>query len=314
MRNRKLLILVLMLAVVATAGVVVYQRVARPAKAVLLLPDGNFLLYVNFSPAHFFDLGRMPMQSDPQYQDFLQQTGFHFEHDLDAIAISQQSPGDVNSGSAAVFTGAFDQEKISRYLQKLSGSSENYAGKNVLSIAEAGHTVRACVIDSKTVAITNTDSAETMHSIIDKAQGLHFSGPAPSLVRDYYGNVPFASLAWALFRMPAEGKSAQLLGGVNADFLQNSVSVISVRYTGSIRVKAEVISASEADAAKVLEAANMFLSLAKGAGESLSPGGTDKDVKAVFDNIQVQGTGNRTVLTVVIPQEFVKKMAAEMNR
>lgn len=311
-QHRKLLILLVILVVVATAAVVAYQRIERPARAVLLLPDGNLLLYVNFSPAHFFDLGQIPAESDPQYQDFVQQTGFHFEHDLDTIAISQRSPGDTNSESSAVFVGSFDERRIGGYLQKLSTGSENYAGRTIFSLSHEGHTVRACIVDSKTVAVTNTDSSEGMHSIIDKARGLLLTGSGPSLVRDYYGDVPFASLAWAMFRMPA-GTGAQLPGGIDADFLKNTVTVISVRYTGSIRVKAEVISAHDSDAAKVQEAANTFLVLAKGASESLSPGGPDKDVKAVFDNLRVDRDKNRTVISVVIPQDFVKKMAARLN-
>lgn len=311
-RHRKLLILLIILAVAATAAVVTYQRIARPARAILLLPDGNFLLYVNFSPAHFFDLSQMPVQSDPQYQDFVQQTGFHFEHDLATIAMSQRNPGGTDSESSAIFVGSFDQDRIGRFFQKLSLNSESYSGKNIFSIPQQGHTVRACIVDSRTVAVTNTDSPEAMHSIIDKSRGLLLAGSGPSLVRDYYDYVPFGSLAWAMFRMPNQ-PGAQLPGGINADFLQNTVSVISVRYTGSIRVRAEVVSATEANAARVVEAFNTFLLLAKGAGESLSPGGTDKDVKAVFDNIQVQQDKNRAILSAVIPQEFVKKMAERMN-
>jgi hypothetical protein len=312
LRHRKLLFLSVFLIVAAAVAVVVYQRIERPAKAVLLLPDGNFILYVNFSPAHFFDLGQMPMQSDPQYQEFVQQTGFHFEHDLDTIAISQQSPGDMDSESSAVFSGSFDQERMSRYLQKLSTGNENYAGRTIFSIPQEGHTVRACIVDAKTVAVTNTQSAESIHNIIDKARGLLLAGSGPSLVRDHYDDVPFASLAWAMFHVPAES-GAPLPGGINADFLKNSVSVISVRYTGSVRVKAEVISANESEAAQVLEAANTFLVLAKGAEESFSPGGPDKDVKAVFDSIKVQKEKNRTVLSAVIPQAFVQKMAARLK-
>jgi hypothetical protein len=314
MRNhRKLLFLSVFLIVATAVAVVVYQRVARPARAVLLLPEGNFLLYVNFSPVHYIDLGQLPAQSDPQYQDFLQHTGFHFEHDLDGIAVSQHNPGDFNSESSAVFTGNFDQERLNSYMQKLSGASETYAGKTIFSIRQEGHVVRACIVDSKTVAVTNMESAEPMHGIIDKARGAYLVSQGPSLVRDYYSYVPFASLAWAMFRMPTQSGASQLPGGVDLNFLQNTTSVFSVRYTGSIRFRAAVISANEADAARVLQAANTLLLLGKGATESLSPGGPDKDVKAVVDSIQVQQNGNQTVLSVTIPQAFVKKMAASMN-
>jgi hypothetical protein len=311
-RHRKLLIFLLVLVVAAAAGVVVYERVARPARAALLLPEGNFLLYVNFTPVHFIDLGQMPAQSDPQYQDFLRQTDFHFEHDLDTIAISQRNPGDMNSESSAIFTGNFNQGRLNGYLERLANGKESYADRTIYLIQQEGHTVRACIVDAKTVAVTNMDSAEPMHSIIDKSRGV--TSASPALVKDYYHYVPFGSLAWAMFRVSSEPRASQLPGGINVDFLQNTVSIISVRYTGSIRVRAEVVSANEAEASRVLQAANTFLLLAKGAGETFSPGGTHKDVKAVFDNIQVQQTGNRTVISVTIPQAFVQKMAARMNQ
>ena len=310
-RHRKLLILVLVLVVAATAGVVVYQRIARPARAVLLLPDGNFLLYVNFSPAHFLNLGEMPIASEPEYQDFLAQTGFHFEHDLETIAVSQSNPGDINSESSAVFIGTFDQERLGRYLQKLSKNSETYAGKTIFSIPQESHTVRACIIDAKTVAITNTESPQPMHGIIDRAHGLVLARSGPSLVRDYYNNVPFASLAWAMVRVPSAPSS--LSGGINLDFLENSVAVVSVRYTGSIRLKAEIISPSDTAAAKVLEAANLLVTFSKQIEQSLNAQEPDKDVKAAFDSIQAQQNGNRTVLTASIPQAAVEKIANRIN-
>lgn len=312
MRHRKLLILLLVLAVAAAAGVVVYQRVARPADAVLLLPEGNFLLYVNFTPAHFIDLGQMPTKSDPQYRDFLQSTDFHFEHDLDTIAISQRNPGDLNSESSAVFTGKFNPARLNGYLRRLSNSSEGYAGKTIYLMEQESHKVRACIVDARTVAVTNMDSPEPMHSIIDKSRGITSS--RASLIRDYYSDVPLGSLAWAMFRPSSQPGASQFPGGISMDFLQNTVSVLSVRYTGSIHVKAEVISANEAGAAQVLEAANTFLAFGRVGVQSLSPGGPDKDVNAVFDNIQVQQNRNRTVITATVPQAVVQKLAAKMNQ
>ncbi|HKE33408.1 MAG TPA: hypothetical protein VKD65_16870, partial [Candidatus Angelobacter sp.] len=103
-------------------------------------------------------------------------------------------------------------------------------------------------------------------------------------------------------------------GDIKMDFLQNTTSVASLRYTGSIRFRLEVISASEANANNVTQSANTFLVLGRGAVESLNTGGPDKDVKEVFDSIQVQQNGNRTIVTIVIPQNFVKKMSEAMNR
>ena len=317
MRHRKLLILVLVLVVAATAGVVVYQRIASPARAVLLLPDGDLLIYANLTPVpfvnvgQFIDVDQLPGQSDPQYQDFLKQTNFHVERDLATIAVSLRNPGDSNSEFSAIFTGKFDQDGLRAYMQRHSTGDESYAGKTIFAIRGPDHVVRACIVDAKTVAVTNTAAADPMRSIIDKAGRSYSLGEASPLVRDYYHYVPFGSVGWAMLRMSPQ--ASQLTGGMKMDFLQNTVSVVSVRYTGSIRIRAEVISASQSDAVQVLQALNTFLVLGRGAAESLSPGGPDKDVKAVFDNIQVQQNGNRTALNISIPQEVVKKVAAKMN-
>jgi len=313
MRHRKLLILAILLCAVAAVGVIVYQRMARPPRAVLLLPEGNFVFYLNFSPAHFLDLGKIPAaESDPEYQDFLQQTGFHFEHDLNTLAVSQGRPGDPESESAAVFTGRFDQERLRNYLQKISAGTEKYADKAIFTVRRENHIVRACILDPDTVAITNMQSLEPMHTIIDKARS-SFPTP-PSLVKNYYRDVPFASLAWAMFHISSEPSASQLPGDIKMDFLQNTTSVASLRYTGSIRFRLEIISENEANANSVTQSANTFLVLGRGAAESLNPGGPDKDVKEAFDSIQVQQIGNRTIVTVVIPQNFVKKMSEAMNR
>lgn len=313
-RHRKLLILFLLLVITAAIGFVVYRRIAQPPRAVVLLPDGNVLFYLNFAPAHFFDLGKIPVESEPEYQDFVDKTGFHFEHDLDTIAVSQTNPGDPSiSDSAAVFTGHFDQVRLANYLRKLAGDTESYATKTIYSINNENHVVRACIVDNSTVAVTTGQTSESIHSIIDKAGNSRINIKGPAMASSYYRYVPFGSLAWLMVRVPSNLGGAPLPEGMSLDFLQDTVSIASVRYTGSVRVRLEVFSANESDAKKVTEAASGLLAIGRSATTSLNPSGTDKDVKAVFDSIQVEQNRNRTVISVVIPQEFVNKLASGMN-
>lgn len=314
-RHRKLLILFLLLVITAAIGFVVYQRIAQPPRAVALLPDGNFLFYLNFAPAHFFDFGKLPQQSEPEYQDFVERTGFHFEHDLDTIAVSLVNPSDpTRSDSAAVFTGHFDQAKLAGYLRKLAGNTETYAGRTIYSLVNEDHLVRACIVDASTVAVTTSQSPESMHSMIDKSGGnFQLGAKGPGLTQSYYRYVPFGSLAWIMFRAPSNVAEANLPNGMNLDFLQDTVSILSVRYTGSVRVKLEIFSANDNDAKKVTEAASSLLALGRSATTSLNPAGTDKDVKQAFDSIQVEQTGNRTVVSLVIPQEFINKISSGLN-
>lgn len=313
-KRRKWLLLTLFFVAAAAIGFVVYRWIAPPPRAVRLLPEGNFLLYVNFSPAHFLDLGQFTAnQTDPEYQDFVKQTGFHFEKDLDTFAISQRNPGDFDSESAAIFTGTFDQALLTDYLKKLSSGTELYADKTIYLIQHDRHTVRACLVGADTVAVTNMPSSEPMHGIIDRSRGSYF-GKGPYLAESHYHDIPFASLVWAILRVPPDKGAIELPGGITLDFLQNTTAVMSVRYTGSIRIRADLFSQNDADAAHVKEAANTFVAWARAFAESGNPGGTDKDVKAAFDSIQVQQTGKRTAITMAIPQEFVKKMVAGMQQ
>lgn len=313
MKRRKWLLVALFFVAAAAIGFVVYRWIAPPPRAVRLLPEGNFLLYVNFSPAHFLDLGQFTAnQTAPEYQEFVRQTGFHFEKDLDTFAISQRNPGDFDSESAAIFTGHFDQGRLTDYLKKLSSSTELYADKTIYSIQNDRHTVRACLVNADTVAVTNMPSAEPMHGIIDKSRGSYFS-KGPYLAESHYHDIPFASLVWAILRVPPGKGAIELPNGITLDFLQNTTAVMSVRYTGSIRIRADLFSQSEADAAHVKEAADTFIGWARTFAESENTGGTDKDVKAAFESIQVQQSGERTVITMVIPQEFVKKMTSGMK-
>lgn len=313
-RHRKLLILFLLLVITAAIGFVVYQRIAEPPRAVVLLPDGNFLFYLNFAPAHFFDFGKLPVESDPEYQDFVDKTGFHFEHDLDTVAISQTKLGDPEvSDSAAIFTGHFDQTRLANFLRRLAGDTESYSDKTIYSINNANHVVRACIVDNSTVAVTTGQTSESMHSIIDKAGNARITIKGPALASSYYRYVPFGSLAWIMVRVPSDLGGAALPEGMSLDFLQDTVSIASVRYTGSLRVKLEVFSANESDAKKVTEAASSLLAIGRSATASLKPSGTDKDVKAVFDSIQVEQNGKRTAVSVVIPQEFLNKLSSALN-
>jgi hypothetical protein len=82
---------------------------------------------------------------------------------------------------------------------------------------------------------------------------------------------------------------------------------MSVRYSGSVRVRAEFISQNQADATHVFQAVNGFVAFARASQGVRNP---DKDVAALIDNIQLQQNGNRVVLNVVVPQEIIQKVSA----
>ena len=304
-RHRKLVFVLGFVLVAATiASAVAYHLIRRPAKAVLLLPDGNLLVYVNFMPMHFADMGPMPFASNPQYQDFLAQTGFHFETDLDSLVISASSPAETSEDVTGILTGKFDQDRLIAYLQKQPVETESYGGKTIFALREGTQTFRVCILDSKTIALANGEAPESMHGIIDRATG---AASSHWLLDNYYGDVPTGSVAWAIARVPGgQDVTPVAAGPMNLGFLRDSVTVVSLRYTGSLRFRAEFISSTKNGADQVFHAINGALELGR-AGQGAR--NMDKDVAAVIEGTQLQQSGNRVVLSIVVPQDVVTRMS-----
>jgi hypothetical protein len=309
-KHRKLLISALLLAVIGAAAGYLYHRHQTPPEAVQMLPEGELILYANFRPIHFLDLNRaQPVRAEGDYQEFMEQTGIQFERDVDEIAMSRRDTpdgGDVES--AEIFAGRFDVTKLKAYLQRNSTQTESYRDLTIYTIPNAGHMVRACVLDGSRVAVTNMASAEAMHGMIDR---LHGSSGGPSLLGEYYSRVPVGSLAWMIDRIPANSNAAQMPGGLDFSFLENTVAVVSLRYNGALLFRADVLAQSDADARKVLDSANAFLMIYRSVSHALGARGNDPDVKAALNSIQAEQKGNAAIFTAAFSERFLKKIVSE---
>jgi len=207
-KYRKLLISALLLALVVALGFLLYHhRASQATEAIRLLPEGDRLGYVNLQPVHLLDLARSPVQLEEEYRDFIDQTGIHLERDLDEAAISRRdTPDGRDVESSEIFVGRFDAERLKNYLQKLSIATETYRDHTVFSIPNENHTVRVCILDGYRVAITNMAATDPMHGIIDQ---LYKPSGGPSLLADYYRDVPITSMAWVIGRIPDDPDGLQ---------------------------------------------------------------------------------------------------------
>ena len=306
-KHRKLLILALLLVTLGIVAALLYRQAVRPPEAVRLLPDGDRLIYINLKPAHLLDLSKSkPVQLEAGYQDFVEKTGIEYERDLDEVAVSQL---DVTNGgevaSSEVFVGRFDPVRLTNYLRGVSSQTESYRDRTIFVIPHDGHIVRACVMDGSRVAVTNMNSPEPMHSILDRAQQ---PSSGPDLVRAYYGHVPFGSLAWIIARFPANSSVAQVPGGFNFSFLENTVAVASVRYSGAAALKADLIAGNEEEARHIVGQVQTFLTMSRAVAGTFRPRGGDADVKAAIDSVQIVQKENVATITATLSEKFLKKM------
>jgi hypothetical protein len=308
-KHRKLLILAILLVVAAAVSIVIYNHSTQVPEAARLLPEGDLILYANLKPVHLFDLNKSgSVQPQGDYKDFVDRTGIQPERDIDEVAMSRRdTPDGSDVESSEILIGHFDQNRLRDYLQLLSSSREPYRNYTIYSISHEGHTVRVALLDASRVAITNMVSPEPIHGIIDRS----IKPSAGPVLLSHYSDVPLGSLAWLIDRIPNKPDNVQLPGGFAITLPAEAVAVGSLRYTGSLLLRADVFAQSEAQARQIVDSANSHLALVRSIGQFIKTKGPDQDIKAAFDSLQATQKENVATFTATIPQSVLKKIWSE---
>src|SRR6202051_3132763 len=321
--RRRLPIPLAVLLIAGALALIVTLRKHAPPEPARLLPGADGFFYVNLKWIRTFATGKLPAVSrEAEYQKFVEETGFQFERDLDQAAFAvhyPQSWGGGTGGSASeprfseVFVGKIDSGRLTSYLKKLSTSIEDYRGFDIYSIPLEGRTVRVVILSYDSVAVSNHPNADVIRGMLDRSRKLASPFGGPWLLRRFYRKVPLASLSFAILRVqPAEMSSLSGMGGWSLLFPKPAVAVISGRFLRAFHLRAEAFTDSDADARAIAEKAGAFLSLFHAAEISVGTQGTDADVKTFFDSLKVEQSGDRAILTAVVPPNFVRKVLTEV--
>lgn len=323
--RRRLPTLLGVLLVIAAVAIVVVLRKHAPPEAARLLPGADGFLYVNLKRVRRANVsGKLPEVShDPDYEQFIRETGFEFERDLDqmAVAIHYLSglPGNKNGHLEAryseIFVGKIDGQRLRAYLQKLSLSVEKYGATDIFSVPFQGRTDRVAFLSVDTVAVSNHPDPQVIRGMIDRSRKLASPFGGPAFLRQYYRHlpianryVPFAGLGWAVVRV---GPSSQgLMQDLSFLFPRPAVVVASAHYIDAIQFKAEAFTDSEDDAREITDKVGTFLSLFHSAEANIHGKGSDADVKQFFDSLHVQQDDERAVLTATVSPGFIQKALA----
>ena len=320
MRFRKHYLWVVVALVIAggiVAAILLRKRAAPDA--VRLLPESDAVVYVNLAPVRLLtDLGKnIPKDRDPQYEDFVRQTGFEFERDLEkaAFAVHYGSGGKGKASEtrySEILQGRFDSARVASYLRKLATRVESYDGYDVYSIPVEDRTVRVALLGVGTAAASNLESPAVIRGIIDRYRRAALPFTGPSLVSEYYPRVPLGSIVWTIARAPsASGQThgEMLLPGDWSGLLpRDAIVIASARPLNEIRLRADVLTSSETEAQRFTAQVETYLALFKSLEISMDAGGPDKDVKAAFDSLEVHQEKREAVLTAKVPFAFIKKM------
>lgn len=314
--------LIVLLVVAGLAAWVVWQRAHEAPEAARLLPDADAIIYLNFRPLHLASLfASLPkVDRDPEYDKFVQATGFEFERDLHEAAIAVHLPGTPAAAGAPpaetrfseVFIGNFDVPRIEQYFRGIAKSTENYRGRQIYTVPVEGRTVRLALLSEDTIGISNVADAGVVHGIVDRARQNAFFVPyaGPQLVREHYGDVPFGSLAWALTR---PSRNLPLPSGFEVPLNSDVSWVASVRYAGDVQLEAQAIAPNPEAAKQVAESLSGVLQLTHALAQNSQMQGHDADVKNLFDSLQVRQDNNKAVVSANVSLRFLQKLASGLS-
>ncbi len=331
-RRRILIVAICVLVFIAAIGAAVLLRKRAAPEAARLLPEADAVIYIDFGTVRnltAFDQTQLPKLA-PGYEEFVKNTGFNFERDLDegAMAVHRGSAQDDTHGATRgatryteILVGHYDQAKLAQYLRQHSRAVESYRDVEVFSIPIENRTLRVALLAIDTVAISNVEDAGVVHGIIDRFKKVALPFGGPRLVRTYYPKVPLGSLLWAIASVPSStlksphsAPSFTLPGGIDIGLPGDSDVVVSLRMLTTIHARAEFYTQSEEAARNFTEQTNTFLAVFRGIQANTAAGPGDTDVKTVFDSIKITQNGDRAEVLATIPPGFLRKLVSEPAR
>ena len=322
-RRRKALIAIVVVLILGAVGFAVWLRKHAPPDAVRLLPENeDGVFYLNLKPLRIAGVLKEPdaaktAERDPEYQQFVKETGFEFERDLDHAAFAVHGPATAGGETrySEVLVGRYDIQKAEAYFKKIGKVVESYRDTTIYSIPVEGRTVRVAMLGVEQVAASNLDSAAAIHEIIDHYRSSAVPREGPALVREHYHDVLLGSSAWFIGKFGGVGLGQSSRGGLPlpmmAAMFGGATVVASVRYQGSVHLKMEAFTTTSEQAQEINSNLQNLAGLLKSADLTSSKGGPDPDVKAFFDSIKVEEKEERVVVSATIPQGFIKKVMTE---
>jgi len=323
-KRRKFIIPLAVLAIVVGITASVLLRKAAPPEPVRLLPEAQAYIYLNLKPLRRAGvLDKMPsVQLDPEYDEFVKQTGFQFERDLEEGAIAVHAPPPPPPGAPAppqseiryseVIVAHFDGQRARGFLQKLAKSTDTYRERDIFNIPREDRVVRVCILGPDLIAVSNTDDPMIIRGMVDRYRKLALPFGGPPLVKQHYRKLPFGTLAWAIADIaPGSDRNKPFIlpGGFDLFFPPNTVMVASIRYLGSTDLNIQALTPSDESAQRVTDQLNAYLGIFRTL--EMNASGSDADVKTFFESIKIQQDGSTAELKAELPKGFLKKLLTE---
>ena len=318
--RRTLWIVAAVLAVLAGA---IFLRYEAPPEAARLLPESDGILYINLKPMRAFPHKNLqPPQRVPVYQQFIDATGIDWERDLDeaAIALHRMSDPHGPNGPVAysmVLVGKLTGKKLNAWLDAHAVARETYVGHTIYSIPSEGRTVRVTQIGYDMVAVSNTPTAEQIHSMLDRHRtaAMPFSGS--TLLSRHYHELPLLSIAWGMGQigLPFSESGAIKIFGLSLP-LEDKTTIIAslapaIAAPGTLRLRIEEIATNDETAASQAAALATLVTVARGFTVNLGQNAANNSLKELLKTAEITQKHNRVIATASISPALVTNLAGD---
>jgi hypothetical protein len=315
--RRKLPVLFGFLLFVAAVAAVVFLRKHAPPEPARLLPGAEGFVYIDLKWMRWANVsGHLPpAPHDPEYEQFIQATGFQFERDLQEAALAVHYASPQTGGEtrfSEVFVARIDGDRLRAYLKNLASSIDSYSSVDIYNIPLQGRTLRVAILGVDTVAVSNHPDPEIIRGIIYRSRRIASPFGGPALLRQSYKHVPITSLVWGIFKLNSGNQEPSAFLGLPIS--TPATAVASVRYmplVGEIHLRAEAFTQNDQAAEQLTLHVNTYLAIFHSAEISMSGQTPDPDIKKALDSLKVEQHKDRMVLTATLPAGLLRKMVAE---
>ncbi len=293
-----------------------WQRAAAPSELARLLPDGQILFYANLQPlrqAGLLDDPRMAHAAG--YAAFIQASGFDFERDLDAVALSMQGVPAGPHRSLLLMQGRFGSQFF-RYLQQQGGAPERMRGHRLYRVNGPDGPLQILVLSRHRIAVTNATDRAVMRAQLDRAgewwQPWHVAAQ-PALLQSLGANQPVGALGWLAIDYAGLASQQQTSGWLS--LLEGSRTLLvrvdadSVRGAGLTLIDSTVL-ASDAQRIdqKLEKMAGLYTTSASSDPHS------DKRMLQLLQHLRFEQDGASLRATLTLPPAELKALFAEPAR
>jgi hypothetical protein len=322
-RTRRTLLVVA--GVVLLLALAVFLRSKAPPEAARLLPESDGILYFNLKPVRTFlrkDL--KPPQHVPEYQQFIDATGIDWERDLDSAAIAlhrMQDPSGPNGPVAysMVLTGKLTGKRLNTWLDANASSREVYAGHTIYSVPSENRIVRVVQVGYDMLAVSNTPTAEQIHSIVDRHRTAALPFAGSTLLSRHFHDVPLLSVAWGVgqIALPFSESGAIKVFGLSLPLQDDSTIIASITpglpLANSLHLRVEEIAPDEEKAASQAASLATIVTLARSVTTQLSDDPANRALRELLKTAEVTQKRNRVIASANLTPAFFYQITKSGN-